>query len=602
MKNLLAIISFYLCLLNNIWGQYYVNLGDSTGLDISFPQNELNNVAHQLADSFPLVYQDSFKVFSAGFYTLNKNFQDGYDPNFQGLISRAVLASPYYILFARLSDEHGLFNDYLVNLKLPNQDSFMCLTLLQKDNITLSTKNICKESINQGLTFSEAEIKAMEYLKVKIKEITQCCDTSIRAACYNCLSLSEIKAKLLADKFKIIPITYIDEPPVPLQNSSSRSNSVVGRQNEFISLNSDTWNTSEELVNLMDSIEFYGLTSKTFVTSNLDCCQQPNDPLSNYDDIKELYSTSNENVKIWWHIWDDPSSDNDILFEKIEGINTLANSVILSKINEISNNSATVNSCHSTNKHGVPTTLTPGDYDGQITATEGVLAHYIIETYYKAKQEILLQNVEVEYSIPGSSSQGTGNVGFADIVNITLGDIFEIKTVRNWDRGNVEVELYVSNANAYCDPPIWGPYKRGGLTYDRNIDFNWWTPNRKLKTYLAKAGPGTGVIVYDLVPNEGELVPDPVYIPDIEKRRIDILIKDMVKNPSNALTLANDFLNKNQDLIDKIIFINAAGMLVAAGILVLSGGSAAFVEAPYVFASATLLIAAITFDPETYNP
>ena len=138
----------------------------------------------------------------------------------------------------------------------------------------------------------------------------------------------------------------------------------------------------------------------------------------------------------------------------------------------------------------------------------GNLPHELIEDDYQARINPVSAT---EYAIPGSGP--TGGTGYADIADLALHHIYEIKTYPGGPQGVIEAARYAAQATIHCGtPPDWFP----GLLYpDSVIPVNS-TTELVAKQYLG-VGPGhptwPGVVVYYTRRRRRRRVPQPVRIP-----------------------------------------------------------------------------------------
>jgi hypothetical protein len=182
--------------------------------------------------------------------------------------------------------------------------------------------------------------------------------------------------------------------------------------------------------------------------------------------------------------------------------------------------------CHPTERGNIYSwmlKMTDGDYKGNFA--EGQVAHHIIQNKYR-----LLyggSTVESEYYIPRSSIKG--NQGYADIVNFTSKEIFEIKSDNGESQGQKEVELYVNQANKYCPPSSGGLWGKG-IGFPQ-FSFIW--PLDPTKEIIVRQRI-PGVIIYGFDSRKPQTVPAPVYepIPVATQERLRQLLRQLLKEPS----------------------------------------------------------------------
>jgi hypothetical protein len=245
--------------------------------------------------------------------------------------------------------------------------------------------------------------------------------------------------------------------------------------------------------------------------------------------------------------------------------------------------------CKGTNRYNPVLHYSLGDEDSDATSwaeryIRGNIAHYIIETFYNMVYgEIGKQNVELEYQIPFASAKNPKNSGYADIVNLTTREIFEIKGVKGWKYGDEEVGTYVQKARQYCN----GVFIRGKI-FPLAIKLPWITPTTYLQVYLHDQAKNGGVITYkvrELPPSVTvpETVPQPVpqYIPIYDG------IKEMLKKPTpRGYEVPAGFCDQNPVLCQTIKDAAYGTAVVAGTVVVIAAGIAA---APYIAAAAATL-------------
>ena len=99
MKKVLKLISILLVFANMSYSQNcYIKLSDVTGIDMSGYQADLKAKACELQQAFPVEYQNQFKVFDFGFYSLNEYMQGGFQAVFDKMKADAISQSNYYWL------------------------------------------------------------------------------------------------------------------------------------------------------------------------------------------------------------------------------------------------------------------------------------------------------------------------------------------------------------------------------------------------------------------------------------------------------------------------------------------------------------------------
>lgn len=161
----------------------YEIIADKSGLDVESYQSELEAAACELIQSFPAEFQDSFKVYSFGFYSQHEFMELDFNEVWGKVISE--IQSPYYLVFGKQSDQNGIYTKFWVRLKLPTTNEFSCFDFdfykKIEFKVAQKTKSIYALNQNKFNTFSDAEIEGIEELKEWILKIIECCDAELRS-------------------------------------------------------------------------------------------------------------------------------------------------------------------------------------------------------------------------------------------------------------------------------------------------------------------------------------------------------------------------------------------------------------------------------------
>lgn len=140
----------------------YESLGELSGINIIQHSTELNNAACELIQTLPSQYQNDFKVFDFGYYSLNETMDTGVEDIWTTIKSKAQANSTYYLLFGKVSGENGIYHTYLVDAVLP--------PILDEDcgnNISrkISEIRVILNSNTNPALYAQKEIEAMQVLK-----------------------------------------------------------------------------------------------------------------------------------------------------------------------------------------------------------------------------------------------------------------------------------------------------------------------------------------------------------------------------------------------------------------------------------------------------
>jgi len=137
---------------------------------------------------------------------------------------------------------------------------------------------------------------------------------------------------------------------------------------------------------------------------------------------------------------------------------------------------------------------------------QGTMEHLLIQAVYASSNPTYGR---VEFAIPGSSA--AGNRGYADMVNIYNGNIFEIKpnNLNGIENGTIEVNRYVTKANEHCTSvlPFGTSFNKSGAFPEINLPTN--TPNKYLNAKLI----APGVVGYSYLTTTSPPIPAPIVAP-----------------------------------------------------------------------------------------
>lgn len=517
----------------------YVQKDDASGFDVSPYQAALEAKACDLIAAFDSTdYADSFRVFSFGFY-LNLEYYDGYSypQAFLDMQAEVAQESPYYLLIGRQSDRTGIFTKFWIKVKLPTEGNFECLDEYQRIALDFNLKNAVhaayEENGNVPVSFADAEQSGMDSLIAFVKKQIDCCDVEARSGCNLCLSSIETRAVVESLGFSMIDGGILQD------DSSSSAPDVEDYANPIIDLDG-------RLQEMIQYLQAKGFSSHGYITEDSDFCNL------NFETAEEQFNGNQSEFKIWWHIWRNPENNEFVVFEKISNYEDFINETIISLLSEdYWGSELPAPQCHETLRGyniGIPNYDDDTDCGLPEYVFEGNLAHRLIESYYK---EVLRasDSVAIEYAIPYSS--GAGNMGYADIVNLTSGHIYEIKKEGCEDVGIIEASRYVDNANLFCNPPSPGFFKLGG---GAGVVFPIFPipPNRQLKSYWDQPG----LILYNIQDN---LTPDPQYVPVpnfLPQKVLEKLLKlldRITQGVGNLEEVIATFLRENPDLAEFIV-------------------------------------------------
>ena len=181
---------FLLCTLG-LQAQTYIPLADNTDIDREPYRADLEAAAQELVSVFEFgpdtSLQSKFKVFDFGFYLHQSSDAEGIPESFERAKAIAARTAPYYLLFAKQSDEDGFYTEFLVDLKLP--EAVSCIQEETKNTIinllNEEANNIHLANKKYYFKYAEAEKGVMLKLKGYLEQVVSCCNA--RTQCGLCL-------------------------------------------------------------------------------------------------------------------------------------------------------------------------------------------------------------------------------------------------------------------------------------------------------------------------------------------------------------------------------------------------------------------------------
>jgi len=522
----------------------YVQLDEASGFDVSPYQADLDAKACELKAAFQdTVFSNHFKVYGFGFY-VNLDYYDGYSypQAFQDLQEEVAALSPYYLLIGRQSDRTGIFTRFWIKVKLPNTGNFECLDEYERLALDFFIRDVLdlayKGRGKDPNTFAEVEVAGMDSLISFVEKQILCCEPQNRVACDLCISSYQIKAVVESLGFSMIDGGVLQDsisgPPAP--DVDDYSYSIV--------------DVDGQLQEMLEYIQSKGNSSHGFITVDDSFCNS--DFQSAQEEFDET-SRSQNDYKVWWHIWKNPENNEFIVFEKISNYEEFLDEFITSLLGEeYWGTPIPGQDCHETNR-GYNIGAQGNSFDGNV-------AHRIIATYYKEVSH-LNESVALEYAIPNSSQKG--NTGYADIVNLTYGFIYEIKVAGDENIGKEQAIRYVQKANLFCPKPLFYPdYVLGPLETFPVFPFPY---NRQLKVEWNQPG----VIIYrirdDLTPDP-DFVPIPGFLPQNVFNKLKDLLERLTRGVGDTEKVIADFLRENPELTRFIV--QYAGEIIVAVVVV----------------------------------
>ncbi len=298
----------------------YKTKSDFTGSSRIEKLEKLEESACQLNASFPSKFQSKFKVYDFGMYHYNNLMEGDYDNIWNEFLS-SIPNDNFYLAFGRHSNPSNLMR---VELKLPNEDEFSCLTDVERNNVKSSIefamRSVIEQSANSYDLDFQAQMHTMFQLEKLIVEIVNCCDTESRSGCSICTPSDDfIEDFLLSENFSRVDISVTVDGPLLLnkddiKNSTVR-NSVIVEDIAGLQVNydGDVLDIVDKLESNISNFISSGDDVKIYIIKNSNICDGVYDSLNIVLDNRSPFLTGFLYVK-------DNFSDNDELYFRLEGL------------------------------------------------------------------------------------------------------------------------------------------------------------------------------------------------------------------------------------------------------------------------------------------
>lgn len=319
-KNLFVLALVVFCF-NASAQSCYTRLFEASGINTDAFQNDLEEAACALKDALPPVYQDSFRIFDFGFYLHNEVFIGSYPEIFNTSIITAAHQSKYYLLIGKQNDKNGLFTKFWIHLNLP--EAILCTGENQEsvlmDNIRWKMEDRYAEDNRNQNYYANAEIAGIVFLKDRITELVNCCETNrnrSEISCSDCPDEESIKRLLLEKEFTMADIDSLSiNITVPLKNGKAdeermkKSDLMDGISEVTIWIDGFEWNLNQALSE--EILSYPHASKKGVVASNEDMCL-----IDLYEKIRTDYYKSFE-VAVILFVWVKKDQQGNIIDKKL---------------------------------------------------------------------------------------------------------------------------------------------------------------------------------------------------------------------------------------------------------------------------------------------
>ncbi|MFZ4544552.1 MAG: hypothetical protein ACOYOA_10910 [Saprospiraceae bacterium] len=285
----------------------FVQKQDGTGAE-PYDANKLATlelVSKDLLHEFPESYCNTFKVYDYGFSPLTEYTTGSYAEAFLAMQSEA--RTTFYLLFARQVDAAGKCTKIWVDVNLPLNGRFGCMTALERELVKLRVEKEVNVNLDQGAYI--AEQKGIDAFRLQVKKIVDCCAGRDRTGetCNLCTSVEDNELFYESNEFTSYEaqITKIAAPAVSQINYSNQIINLVG--NVDINVNGAVSNTQIILHDFLLMLQQYNVPSRLIITkSEFDCT------VASMDSLRKSFEDPTLQYAFWINI-----GENKVL-EKIK--------------------------------------------------------------------------------------------------------------------------------------------------------------------------------------------------------------------------------------------------------------------------------------------
>ncbi|MCR9101353.1 MAG: hypothetical protein NXI25_15440 [bacterium] len=192
-KNLILLIAL-------LWASFalkaqscFIQEDDATGSLVFSTEElaELEAAACSLRAVFPTEFQNDFAVYDFGFYLHQQGYEGGMPQVFQDKIAEVAQESPYFLLFGRELLRGGALGKVWVEVQLPEEGSFSCLTADFYRMIEFEVRLAVSQTLGNSNTYStqglsQALFAGIQILESSVEEVVNCCEFNLNPDCPIC--------------------------------------------------------------------------------------------------------------------------------------------------------------------------------------------------------------------------------------------------------------------------------------------------------------------------------------------------------------------------------------------------------------------------------
>lgn len=285
----------------------YVQKTDVSGIDTDQSKEFLNQNACSLIETFPSEFQANFKVLGFGLYRLSAYANGAIEASVAQAKKEAEASSSYYLVFAKISTAKQIYNEFHIELKLPESGIFACLTpslrSLLISRVQSAVLAAYQEKGNNPYFYALAEVAGIKELKKIVEELKSgsCCP----------ITANEIKEDLESKGFFGIPC-QIEIPAARTTPEKRSASSVTDYANLNIQVEGRAFDPKLRLTEILATLSSKGKAGNGYITRNENYCD------GNFKSVSDLYTANLTDYDIWFHIWKNPETGGDLFFVRTQ--------------------------------------------------------------------------------------------------------------------------------------------------------------------------------------------------------------------------------------------------------------------------------------------
>jgi hypothetical protein len=197
----------------------YTQIIDASGLPMNTSElGVLEQTACELRDAFPVELRPQFGVFDFSSYLHNESMKGQYEQVYNNALQKVKGEKPFYLFFARQTNQGGPNTGLRVVLNIPKTGYFGCFQEWERDVLDAKLIRLFESSARSGAV-AQGEVAAMKQLKEVVDYLVGCCYVS------NLRRGGECKSPLLdeyvVNNFKLYQVTFLGGQIIRLDNGTA---------------------------------------------------------------------------------------------------------------------------------------------------------------------------------------------------------------------------------------------------------------------------------------------------------------------------------------------------------------------------------------------